>query len=442
MITPITREVLPRINNGAFCRYATRSVEDGEAFLRQVEGFGLEREGRPGNAPELVAELEDLGVFGENGGTSFHVGWISPACLACRTGQHTETFLTSTQCPRKCFFCFNPNQEGYEYFLTHHNDIAAQLIARFREGARFKFLGITGGEPLLHYDRVLEFLDAASIVAPEAYSRLYTSGAGLSTARALELAAAGLNEVRFSIKAEDTPQARERVLETISGCVGLFDAVMVEMPVAPDQGPFMEGLLRQLDMMGVDGINLLELCFPFHNAAEFARRGYRIKHLPYRIPYDWWYAGGLPIAGSEEVCLQLVAFAAREGLDLGVHYCSLENKLTGQVYSQNIGAATAFSTHAMSPRDHFLKSAKVFGDDCTKVEAALRRLGEDALRRDRDHRSLEFPLMRVPELAGEFPQLEVAITSCVAEELDGETVLRELAVAYTTTGEFDAERDW
>ena len=55
---------------------------------------------------------------------------------------------------------------------------------------------------------------------------------------------------------------------------------------------------------------------------------------------------------------------------------------------------------------------------------------------------MEFPLKQVPELAREFPQLEVAVTSCVAEELDGETVLRELAAAHTTTGELDAERDW
>ncbi|MBR2789506.1 MAG: radical SAM protein [Eggerthellaceae bacterium] len=332
MLTPLTDETVAGIRNPDLARYARRRLALDREFLDAVGAFGLERATKPEGAEARVARLQELGVFGENDGKSFHTGWISPACVACRMGVDTETFLTSTQCPRKCFFCFNPNQEDYEYFLTHDNDIAQQLMDRFRAGARFRFLGITGGEPLLHYERVLDFLDVAGVLAPDAYTRLYTSGAGLTPARAREMAEAGLDEVRFSIKVEDSAAARERVLETIGESVGVFDAVMVEMPVAPDQVAFMKELLVRLDALGVRGINLLELCFPFHNAGEFAKRGYRIKETPYRIPYDYWYAGGLPIAGSESACLELVAFAAERGLKLGVHYCSLENKLTGQVY--------------------------------------------------------------------------------------------------------------
>ena len=41
------------------------------------------------------------------------------------------------------------------------------------------------------------------------------------------------------------------------------------------------------------------------------------------------------IAGSEAVCLDLIDFALESRLNLGVHYCSLENKHSGQIYQQN-----------------------------------------------------------------------------------------------------------
>ena len=145
---------------------------------------------------------------------------------------------------------------------------------------------------------------------------------------------------------------------------------MVEMPVMPDELPLMQDLLVELDKRGATGINLLELCFPFNNAAAFARRGYSIKHEPYRVPYDYWYAGGLPIEGSEDACIRLLSFAIERELRMGVHYCSLENKLTGQMYQQNAPFKQAFPPREYAQRGHFLVCARIFGADA----AAARRI--------------------------------------------------------------------
>ena len=38
------------------------------------------------------------GCHCENGGGSLWRGWISPACLACRTGERTATFFVDLRC--------------------------------------------------------------------------------------------------------------------------------------------------------------------------------------------------------------------------------------------------------------------------------------------------------------------------------------------------------
>lgn len=348
------------------------------SFLEAAASFGLSfaEQSTPALAYDKRATaLAAQGAHSANEGKSLWTQWKSPACVACIKGVGTETFLTSTKCPRNCFFCFNPNQENYEFFLTHANPIAKQLEERYARGAQFQQLAITGGEPLLHLDEVLAFLETARRLYPQARTRLYTSAFGWTDQVRDALAEAGLDEVRFSIKLEDSEEEQEKVLAAIGSSVGHFDAVMVEMPVMPDAREAMERLLVRLDQLGAQGINLLELCFPFHNAQEFAARGYRLKPSPYRVLYDYWYGGGLPIAGSEEVCLGLVQFALDKGLSLGVHYCSLENKLTGQVFQQNWPARSAYTGYEMDEGDFFLKSAKAFGGAVPLVQEALAAAG-------------------------------------------------------------------
>lgn len=157
--------------------------------------------------------------------------------------------------------------------------------------------------------------------------------------------------------------------------------------------------------------------------------------------YDYAYAAGLPVAGSEEACLELLRFARDEGLSLGVHYCSMENKHTGQVYRQNAPCAGRYPLRRMSGRDHFLKSAKAFGGDRAAVREVLAREGARFEDSD-DLDSTEFPLDAVALLCGELPDVELAVSYAICEPRDGEVVLRELRLDRTTPSTFDFERDW
>jgi pyruvate formate-lyase activating enzyme-like uncharacterized protein len=200
----------------------------------------------------------------------------------------------------------------------------------------------------------------------------------------------------------------------------------------------MKSHLVELNRIGISSINLLEFCFPFRNARTFHNKGYKIKNPPYRVLYNYWYAGGLPIAGSELECLRLVEFAIDEPLDIGVHYCSLENKHTGQIYQQNHGEKVSPRYH-FSEKDFFFKSAKVFGGDISKVVERFRTSHNQNTLRDTDHDYLEFHVNQI-ELLKDL-ELEVGISSNVMETRENNDYLRELKVDLTYPDQFDFEKD-
>ena len=148
-----------------------------------------------------------------------------------------------------------------------------------------------------------------------------------------------------------------------------------------------------------------------------------------------------------------------------MHYCSLENKLTGQIYQQNAPFKQAFPPREYAQRGHFLACAHLFGPDA----AAARRIlagngqanstggltghsqigiaantaafgradsaGSTAAVGQSDE--LELAPSDIALLAGELPHALVAIGLGVVEDRPDGRVLRELDARYTTPSLFD-----
>jgi uncharacterized protein len=236
----------------------------------------------------------------------------------------------------------------------------------------------------------------------------------------------------------DLAKGHRFVFDRIALAKQYIPHVMVEMPILPGTLEIMQDVLLELDQIGIDSINLLEFCFPLINAEQFRERGFRLKQRPYKILYNYWYAGGLPIARSELECLDLLAFALGQQLTMGVHYCSLENKHTGQVYQQNIGQSIPL-THHFSEKDYFLKSAKVFGEDIPKVLKVLRRKGFKAYTMNDEYDYLEFHIEAI-RLLGRL-SVEVGISSSLFEMRPDGQYLRELKVDLTYPASFEMAQD-
>ena len=311
MKVAVNEATLASIHNPALRSYAEQYVGIYRDFMEQVRQTGLEINSGDEQAQfeARVAALQKKGAQARNASKSIYVKRISSACQACKTGVESATYFISLKCHRDCFYCFNPNQEDYQYYREHTRDTVAELQALSASGERMRYLALTGGEPLLQKEETIRFFQQARQSFPGVYTRLYTCGDHIERQTLQALKDAGMNEIRFSIRMQDLARGQRHTFEQIALACEYIPHVMVEMPVLPGTLEEMKAVLTELDRLEIFGINLLEFCFPYHNAEIYRERGYKIKARPYRVLYNYMYGGGLPVAGSESVCLDLVEFA-------------------------------------------------------------------------------------------------------------------------------------
>lgn len=439
METDVVRIEGSPVKNSSLLSYLEiyRNIYDN--FLKQIQTTGLTL-GEEHPMDVLLARIEEQGKNGaevRNDRKSIYLNNISPACVACQTGVDSRTYYTSLQCSKKCFYCFNPNQEHYEYFLKNERDCAQEVREAKAKGEKLNFIALSGGEPLLHPQETMAFFEAVKECYPKAHTRLYTSGDFADEEMLKKLGEASLQEIRFSIRLHEGKGPRQKVLDKMAIAKNYIPQVMVEMPVFPGSYETMQEILLELDKIGIFGINLLEFCFPFYNVEAFIEKDFKVKNPPFRVLYDYWYAGGLPIDGSEEVCLQLLEFAKDQNLQLGVHYCSLENKHSGQIYRQNIGQRLNKNLY-FSPRDYFLKSAKVFGDEIKPVEKRLKKAGYQDYLINQDYDFLEFHVTKIPLIKN--LDVEVGLSTQVLEMREDGPYLRELKVDVISPKDFSLDK--
>lgn len=440
MILDVTESTLHEIQDTVLRDYAGKYVQIYRDFMEHVRGLGLEIEAldTTETVTQKIESLRKKGAVVRNNDKSIYINRISPSCVACQTGLSSSTFFISLKCHRDCFYCFNPNQENYEYYREHKRNTIEELDELRKTNPRIGHLALTGGEPLLYKEETYRFFDHARELYPNAHTRLYTSGDHIDRVTLKALQRSGLKEIRFSIRMHDLAKGHRHTLDNIALARDYIPNVMVEMPIFPDTLAEMKDVLVELDRLGIFGINLLELCFPLNNPEVYREKGYKVKARPFHVLYDYWYAGGLPIAGSETVCLDLMQFALEAGLQLGVHYCSLENKHTGQIYKQNSGMSLP-KRMFLSQKDYFLKTAKVFGENIQPVKAVFDKLGYREYAIYEEQGCLEFHVSQVTNLKK--MNIEVGISTQVIERRGDESFLRELKVDRTTPQTFRLSKD-
>jgi hypothetical protein len=93
----------------------------------------------------------------------------------------------------------------------------------------------------------------------------------------------------------------------------------------------------------------------------------------------------------------------------------------------------------VSPKDYFVKTAKVFGEAVPAVKQALEKAGCREYAFSEDHQSLEFHVNYIALLKK--MDIEIGVSTQVVETRENEPFLRELKVDVTTPQSFRLSKD-
>jgi pyruvate formate-lyase activating enzyme-like uncharacterized protein len=180
-----------------------------------------------------------------------------------------------------------------------------------------KGAGITGGDPMVVPDRVVEVIKVMKAkFGPEFHTHLYTSCA-FDLAWIAKLKEAGLDEIRFHPDVRDyarMPDAWHHPAIAEALRVGL--TTTIEIPCVPGKADDILALATYLEGVGAHGLNMNELEFSDPNIASLKRFGYQ--------PAD---DESQRVAGSRETAAQVlegwkVRRNAGARSPFAVHFCS------------------------------------------------------------------------------------------------------------------------
>ena len=242
---------------------------------------------------------------------SSHRGALSPGCEQCQEGKKLVLFVTGL-CRFRCFYC-PVSERRNQLDVIYANERRVQSDADVLDEARAigaSGTGITGGDPLGMIDRTVHYVELLKAeFGANHHIHLYTHEPNPEKLR--RLAEAGLDEFRLHIphylwgSLESHGSAYRDVLAAAPSW-GIRRGV--EIPVLPEKEKELRRLLRSLDRLHLDFINLNEMEFSATNESALHGRGYRV---------DTWNGWG--VKGSRATAERIVREVR---LSTPLHYCS------------------------------------------------------------------------------------------------------------------------
>jgi pyruvate formate-lyase activating enzyme-like uncharacterized protein len=251
---------------------------------------------------KLMSSLSEKLLFKET--KPFH-HQISKGCKLCGQGLWSCLFITN-KCNANCFYCPSAQLKDEVPATQSLTFDTAESYADYINFFGFKGVSFSGGEPLLFFDRTLHYLKTVrKMCSPDLYVWMYTNGILASENKFKELANAGLNEVRFDIGATGYR------LDKLLLAKGILPNVTVEIPAVPKEKEKLKQLLPRLIVAGVTNLNLHQLRLTKHNASKLLKRNYTF--IPAEQPV---------VLESELSALEIIDFAHKNSLEIGINYCS------------------------------------------------------------------------------------------------------------------------
>jgi pyruvate formate-lyase activating enzyme-like uncharacterized protein len=196
---------------------------------------------------------------------------LAKGCILCHQGAKLVLFITG-RCSNTCWYCpLSRERKGHDVIFANDRQVTSPEEA-VREARLMSALGtsITGGDPLLVVDRIVEYTGALKQeFGPHHHIHLYT--AELPTERTFKSLAGLVDEIRLHPPPEEWPTiADSPYLQAVRRAKALGFSAGFEVPA-----------LRGVEALGVavpdlDFLNLNELEWGEISADEMRRRGMRL----------------------------------------------------------------------------------------------------------------------------------------------------------------------
>jgi uncharacterized protein len=234
---------------------------------------------------------------------------VSPGCRMCGEG-HWSCLFVNNRCNCRCFYCPTAQLDisipATQGIMFDNPEKYIDYIKKFG----FKGIGLSGGEPLLTFATTIDFLSKIKkALGNSVYVWMYTNGTLLTSEKAIKLAEAGLNEIRFDLTATRYKTKRLKL------ALGNIPTVTVEIPAIPEDIAVLKNMVVELESLGVDYLNLHQMRLTPYNFKNLFQRNYTFLH-----------GQSITVLESELTALEIIDFIFQQGLRLAVNYCSFHYK--------------------------------------------------------------------------------------------------------------------
>lgn len=289
-------------------------------------------------------------------------------CVHCREGAKMVLLVTGL-CTRGCYYCplsrkkmgkdvvyanellvWNDKKRDAE---TDHSETERELTAVNRDNAIIEEArsisatgtGITGGDPLVMFDRTLHFIRLLKDrFGPDHHIHLYTASIP-DRDHLTALKEAGLDEIRYhpmdvlDFYSEGDPLGNgcdledflEPHLDAIRSSLEIALITGVEIPAIPGQRELLSWMIPRLEAAGCQFLNLNELEFSPTNAENLLHHGFAVRdELSSAVLGSREMVSGLfeLIRDTGNNCENSPSDTPRQ---MSIHFCSSQYKDAGQL---------------------------------------------------------------------------------------------------------------
>ena len=252
----------------------------------------------------------------DSGANSKFIRDMPKGCKQCIKGQKSVLFV-SGMCERSCYYCPLSEQRKNTEKMWINEAVAYGIKDIFNEidACRSKGVGITGGEPLLNTDSVIEYIkQLKDRYGLHFHIHMYTGKENIPDSVLKSLKDAGLDEIRFHHPGD---------FSAIKNAIKVGLNTGIEIPVIPKNEGSVIKMIKTAEDSGVSFINLNELEYSDTNSKELKKRGFKLKD-------DDLFA----VSGSEESTEIILKWCLENTEKIDIHYCSASTKYDYQYWQR------------------------------------------------------------------------------------------------------------